>query len=39
MSGDATVTFSVIGDTGELPQEFMRIYTQPDDEENDRAAA
>lgn len=38
MSGDATVTFSVIGDTGELPQEFMRIYTQPDDEENDKSS-
>ena len=28
----------MIGDTGELPQEFMRIYTQPDDEENDKSS-
>lgn len=38
MSGDATVTFAVIEDTGEPPREFMRIYTQPDDEESDKSS-
>lgn len=38
MSGDATVTFAVIGDTGEPPREFMRIYTQSDDEESDKSS-
>lgn len=38
MSGDATVTFAVIEDTGEPPREFMRIYTQSDDEESDKSS-
>lgn len=37
MSGGATVTFAVIGDMGEPPREFMRIYTQSNDEDNDRS--